>query len=94
MSHKGKLMATALPRITARIDEEIQELLNRAATLSGVKSINAFVVGAAVEKARAIIAQEERLLLSEEEASQLIETLDAESQAHDKLSKAFKKHSR
>jgi len=87
-------MATALPRITARIDEEIQELLNRAATLSGVKSINAFVVGAAVEKARAIIAQEERLLLSEEEASQLIEALDAESQAHDKLSKAFKKHSR
>jgi uncharacterized protein (DUF1778 family) len=87
-------MATALPRITARIDEEIQELLNRAATLSGVKSINAFVVGAAVEKARAIIAQEERLLLSEEEATQLIEALDAESQAHDKLSKAFKKHSR
>ena len=86
-------MATALPRITARIDEEIQELLNRAATLSGVKSINAFVVGAAVEKARAIIAQEEHLLLSEEEASQLIEALDAESQAHDKLSKAFKKHS-
>jgi uncharacterized protein (DUF1778 family) len=94
MSHKGKLMAAALPRITARIDEEIQELLNRAATLSGVKSINAFVVGAAVEKARAIIAQEERLLLSEEEATQLIEALDAESQAHDKLSKAFKKHSR
>ena len=87
-------MAAALPRITARIDEEIQELLNRAATLSGVKSINAFVVGAAVEKARAIIAQEERLLLSEEEATQLIEALDAESQAHDKLSKAFKKHSR
>jgi len=94
MSHKGELMAAALPRITARIDEEIQELLNRAATLSGVKSINAFVVGAAVEKARAIIAQEERLLLSEEEATQLIEALDAESQAHDKLSKAFKKHSR
>jgi len=37
-----------------------------------VKSINAFAVSAAVEKARTIIAQEERLRLSEEEASQLI----------------------
>jgi uncharacterized protein (DUF1778 family) len=42
--------------------------LNKAAALSGVKSINAFVVSAAVEKARTIIAQEERLRLSEEEA--------------------------
>jgi uncharacterized protein (DUF1778 family) len=87
-------MASALPRITARIDEEIQELLNRAAALSGVKSINAFVVNAAVEKARSIIAQEERLRLSEEEASQLIEALDAEAKRHEKLSNAFKKHSR
>ena len=87
-------MATALPRITARIDEEIQELLNRAAALSGVKSINAFVVSAAVEKARTIIAQEERLRLSEEEASQLIEALDAEPKRHEKLANAFKKHPR
>jgi uncharacterized protein (DUF1778 family) len=68
MSHKGLSMASALPRITARIDKEIQELLNKAAALSGIKSINAFVVSAAVEKARTIIAQEERLRLSEEEA--------------------------
>jgi hypothetical protein len=37
-----------------------------------VKSINAFVVSAAVEKARTIIVREEHLRLSEDEASQLI----------------------
>jgi uncharacterized protein (DUF1778 family) len=87
-------MATTLPRITARIDEEIQELLNKAAALSGVKSINAFVLSAAVEKARAIIAQEERLRIHEEEALQLIEALDAEPKHHKKLADAFKKHLR
>jgi uncharacterized protein (DUF1778 family) len=87
-------MAASLPRITARIDEEIQELLNRAAALSGVKSLNAFVVSAAVEKAREIIAQEERLRLSGEEASQLLEALDAEPRRHEKLAKAFKRHAR
>jgi uncharacterized protein (DUF1778 family) len=47
-----------------------------------------------VEKARTIIAEEERLRLSEEESLQLIEALDAEPKRHEKLADAFKKHLR
>jgi uncharacterized protein (DUF1778 family) len=93
MAHEETAMAVTLPRITARIDEDMQALLNRAAALVGMKSINAFVVSAALEKARQIIAEEERLQLSEREARQLMEALDTGPKRHEKLAEAFKKHS-
>jgi len=43
-------MATALPRITARVDAETQGLLAQAAAISGMTSINAFVLNAAIDK--------------------------------------------
>ncbi len=43
-------MTATLPRITARVDADTQTLLTRAAALSGMPSMNAFVVNAAVEK--------------------------------------------
>ncbi|MGF1718363.1 DUF1778 domain-containing protein, partial [Photobacterium chitinilyticum] len=33
-------MATALPRITARVDIDTQELLSQAAAIAGMSSIN------------------------------------------------------
>ena len=41
-------MATALPRITARVDAEIQELLAQAAAIAGMTSINSFVLNARI----------------------------------------------
>jgi len=48
-------MATTLPRITARVDVETQELLTKAAAIAGMSSINSFVLSAAIEKAKQVI---------------------------------------
>ena len=54
-------MTTAIPRVTARIDLNTQDLLARAAAISGISSINSFVLNAAVEKAKQIIEREQSL---------------------------------
>ncbi|EMQ60432.1 DUF1778 domain-containing protein, partial [Vibrio cholerae] len=48
-------MATTLPRITARVDVDTQDLLTKAAALAGMSSINSFVLNAAIEKAKQVI---------------------------------------
>ena len=48
-------MATALPRITARVDAETQDLLAQAAAIAGMTSINSFVLNAAIDKAKQIM---------------------------------------
>lgn len=72
-------MATTLPRITARVDADTQTLLSRAAALSGMPSMNAFVVNAAVEKAREIIARDQVITLSEADTAMLVNALDQPS---------------
>ena len=37
-------MATTLPRITARVDVDTQDLLTKAAAIAGMSSINSFVL--------------------------------------------------
>ncbi len=69
-------MATTLPRITARVDADTQTLLSRAAALSGMPSMNAFVINAAVEKAREIIARDQVITLSEADTAMLVNALD------------------
>jgi len=81
-------------RITARIDEDAQGLLTQAAALLGMKSMNAFIVSAAIEKAQKVIKEQERLLLTHQEAQQLFDALDCEAKSHNKLHKAFKKYKR
>lgn len=53
-------MATTLPRITARVDVETQNLLTKAAAIAGMYSINSFVLSAAIEKAKQVIEREQR----------------------------------
>jgi uncharacterized protein (DUF1778 family) len=65
-----------LPRITARVDAATQTLLTRAAALSGMPSMNAFVVNAAVEKAREIIARDQVIKLGDADTAMLIKALD------------------
>lgn len=86
-------MATSpLPRITARVDSEIQDLLSHATALAGMSSINSFVLSAAVEKAKQIIAQDQVLKLSQHDAMLLIEALDQPPRVHDKLQTAASRY--
>lgn len=75
------MATTTLPRITARVDLNTQELLTKAAALSGITSINAFVLNSAVEKAKQIIESEQSIKLSQEDAILFMETLDRPEQA-------------
>lgn len=85
-------MTTSLPRITARVDAETQELLSRATTLSGVSSINAFVVSAAADKAKQVIEREQALVLQVRDAQLLVEALDESSRKIRRLAEAAAKY--
>ena len=67
---------TTAPRITARVSEDVQALLLQATSLSGISSINAFVLSAAVEKAKSIVKEQQEMHLSSRDAMALVEALD------------------
>jgi len=69
-------MTATLPRITARVDSETQDLLTKAAALTGMSSMNSFVLSAAIEKAKQILEREQALKLSQDDAILLVEALD------------------
>jgi uncharacterized protein (DUF1778 family) len=81
-------MTTTLPRITARVDVETQNLLSKAAAIIGISSINSFVLSAAIEKAKQIVEREQMLNLSTQDAILLVESLDKPIAQHDKLKSA------
>ena len=85
-------MATTLPRITARIDLDVQDLLIKAAALSGISSINSFVLNSAIEKAKLIIEREQVLQLSARDADALVAALDRPAHPHPKLQAAFARY--
>ncbi len=85
-------MATTLPRITARVDADTQSLLNKAAALAGMSSINSFVLSAAVEKAKQIIEQDQVLKLSSNDAKILIDALDRPASINSKLKNAVERY--
>jgi len=84
-------MLSNQPRITARVDAQTKELLIEAARISGNPSINAFVVSAAVEKAKEIIEKERILQLSKQDSELLIKALEDET-PNNRLSQAYKKY--
>ncbi|MDH3001332.1 hypothetical protein A1D23_12470 [Chelonobacter oris] len=86
------MTVTLAPRITARIDEDTQSLLLQASKLIGISSINSFVVNAAVEKAKAIIQEENLIKLNRESSRRLLEALDSPPIENEKLIRAFKEH--
>ena len=83
-------MQTSSPRITARVSVDTQELLSKAAAVSGISSINSFVLSAAIEKAKKIMEREEALKLSIQDAMLFVDALDEPAKKHVKLSEAFK----
>ena len=76
------------PRITARVDTDTQNLLTQAAALSGISSINSFVLSAAIEKAKEIIEREHSLKLSQRDALMLIEALESAPKPNARLQQA------
>lgn len=81
-------MATTLPRITARVDVDTQDLLTKAAAIAGMSSINSFVLSAAIEKAKQIIEREQALKLSQADAMLLMDALDRPATLNSKLKTA------
>jgi len=81
-------MVAALPRITARVDFDTQELLSQAAAIAGMSSINSFVLSAALEKAKTIMERERSLKLSQKDATALMSALDQSAKPNDKLQQA------
>lgn len=82
-------MRTPAPRITARVDQSTQILLQQAALLSGISSINSFVLNAAIEKAKQIIQAENTIKLNAEATQKLFEHLDNPPQPNAKLKSLF-----
>ncbi|MDG3085014.1 DUF1778 domain-containing protein [Vibrio hannami] len=85
-------MATSLPRITARVDVDTQDLLTKAAAIAGMSSINSFVLSAAIEKAKQVIEREQALKLSQADAMLLMEALDSPAKPNSKLKAASERY--
>jgi uncharacterized protein (DUF1778 family) len=85
-------MSATLPRITARVDFDTQNLLLQAAAASGISSINAFVLSAAIEKAQKILKSEQELKLSENDAIALIKALDSKPKFNPRLQQAAQRY--
>lgn len=86
------IMATTLPRITARVDIDTQELLSQAAAIAGMSSINSFVLSAAVEKAKKIMERERSLQLSQQDVMTLMNALDQPEKSNNKLQQAASRY--
>ncbi|KOE91318.1 hypothetical protein ACS86_00135 [Vibrio alginolyticus] len=85
-------MATTLPRITARVDVDTQDLLTKAAAIAGMSSINSFVLSAAIEKAKQVIEREQALKLSQADAMLLMDALDRPTAQNSKLRAASERY--
>ncbi|MEH8021099.1 DUF1778 domain-containing protein [Rheinheimera metallidurans] len=85
-------MATPLPRITARVDIDTQDLLTKAAAIAGMSSINSFVLSAAIEKAKQVIEREQAITLSQADAILLMNALDNPAIPNAKLKAASERY--
>ena len=85
-------MATTLPRITARVDVDTQDLLTKATAIAGMSSINSFVLSAAIEKAKQVIEREQAFKLSQADAMLLMEALDRPETQNSKLKAAASRY--
>ena len=85
-------MINPSPRITARVDTDTQALLSEAAALSGISSINSFVLNAAIEKAKDIVEREHTLKLSQKDSMLLVNALDAPAKIHSRLQQAAQRY--
>jgi uncharacterized protein (DUF1778 family) len=66
-------------RINLRVEPEVDEVLRHAASLEH-KSLSAFMLDAACERARAVVEEQRRIELSAEEFTRVLDELDRPAQ--------------
>lgn len=83
--------AQAQERIDLRTTPEIKELIVRAASSAGL-SVSAFLLGAAQERAKQILAESEMITLTSRDWNAFAKALDNTDKPRPKLSAAIKRH--
>ena len=78
-------------RIDLRTSPEIKALITRAASTAGV-SISAFLIGAAQERAKHVLAENETLTLSHRDWDAFFQALDNVDRPRPKLEATAKKY--
>lgn len=78
-------------RIDLRTSTEIKELIVRAATAAGM-SVSAFLLGAAQERAKQVLAETEMLTLTARDWNAFTRALDNADKPRPRLSAAVKRH--
>lgn len=78
-------------RVTARISEDVKQILTHAAELSGA-TLNQFLVQAALEKAQRMIEQESIIRLSRQDSEWFFKLLDNPPKPNAKLQQAVAAH--
>lgn len=78
-------------RIDLRTSPEIKELIVRAASSAGM-SVSAFLLGAAQERARQVLAEKEMITLSSRDWNAFAKALDNAEKPRPRLSAAIERH--
>ena len=77
-------------RVSARVTPSVYDTLTEASEISGA-TLNQFLVQAAMEKAHAIIEQENKIRLTRQSAKHVFEIIENPPKKNPKLTKAMKK---
>ena len=78
-------------RIDLRTTKEVKDLLNRAAALS-MMPVSSFLLSAACDRAKALIAEQETIILSDKERNHFLELLESPPEPNDKLKTAMQRY--
>jgi len=78
-------------RIDLRTSPEIKELIVRAASSAGM-SVSAFLLGAAQDRAKQILAEQEMVTLTSRDWNAFAQALDDADRPRPKLAAALKRH--
>jgi uncharacterized protein (DUF1778 family) len=82
---------TKTERISARVDEQVYATLTRAAALVG-STVNQFLVQSALERAQAVIEEENIIRLSAESARRFFDAIENPPTPNEKLLAALRAH--
>jgi len=82
---------TATARIDMRCEETEKDLLNRAAAIKGMRT-SEFIRELALEQAREVIDEAERIVVSERSYREILDLLDNPPEPSDTLIGAMRKH--
>jgi uncharacterized protein (DUF1778 family) len=82
---------TKTERISARVDEQVYATLTRAAALVG-STVNQFLVQSALERAQAVIEEENIIRLSAESAQRFFDAIENPPAPNEKLLAALRAH--